>query len=82
MNRREVIAGFAMALVTTFAHAQQPSRKMWRIGWLGEVPPNPAILRAFVEALHELGYTEGQNLLIKYWFSDGKSERLPFSRQS
>ena len=54
--------------------------KVHRIGWLGAGPPlpepNPS-LEAFWQGLHDLGYVEGQNLVIEYRYAEGKAERLP-----
>ena len=59
------------------AEAQQPS-KIPRLGALlssnPETDPNFA---AFRHGLGELGYREGQNLLIEHRFADGKPQRLP-----
>ena len=40
------------------------TRKVWRIGFLGPVPPAPAMLSALRDSLRERGYVEGQNLSI------------------
>jgi ABC-type uncharacterized transport system substrate-binding protein len=36
-----------------------------------------ALLRPFLRGLHELGYVEGQNLVVERRSADGKPERLP-----
>ena len=60
------------------AEAQQP-QKVARICYLGG--GNAAIsafnLKPFLERLHDLGYSEGQNITIEYRHHDGKPERLP-----
>jgi putative tryptophan/tyrosine transport system substrate-binding protein len=64
--------GLLMAPLATEA---QPLRKVPRIGYLGEVPgPHVEALR---QGLHDLGYVEGQHLLIEYRSSEGQAERLP-----
>jgi putative ABC transport system substrate-binding protein len=40
-------------------------------------PLNAANFAAFQKGLHELGYVEGQNLLIEYHSADGRAERFP-----
>jgi putative tryptophan/tyrosine transport system substrate-binding protein len=57
------------------AHAQQP-RKMPLIGYLDY---GAAIDRdqAFFEALRDLGWIEGQNIVIEYRWAEGKFDRLP-----
>jgi putative ABC transport system substrate-binding protein len=53
----------------------QPARKVPRIGYLGELPgPHAEALR---QALHDMGYLEGQNLVIEYRWAEGQAERLP-----
>jgi len=62
----------------TFADAQQP-KKVPRIGYLA--PGSPASdsprIDPFRQGLRELGYTEGQDIVIELRFAEGKSERLP-----
>src|SRR5262245_6175899 len=53
----------------------QPSAKLPRIGYLGDLPgPHVEALR---QGLHDLGYLEGQHLVIEYRWAEGKAERLP-----
>jgi putative ABC transport system substrate-binding protein len=52
---------------------------VYRVGYLSQ-PTRESVerpLRAFVKALRELGWVEGQNLVIEYRFAEGKFERLP-----
>src|SRR5262245_13030819 len=60
------------------AHAQ-PATKMYRIGAVrGQTASVGASENAaFTQRLRELGYTEGQNLVIEWRFADGQAERLP-----
>jgi ABC-type uncharacterized transport system substrate-binding protein len=62
-----------------FAHAQQ-QRKIPRIGILLPNPPavTPQLLKTFQQGLRELGYDEGENIVIEYRFGEGKSERYPY----
>jgi len=56
------------------ADAQQGG-KVPRIGYLGDLPgPHVEALR---QGLHDLGYREGQHLVIEYRWAEGKAERLP-----
>src|SRR5262249_58580170 len=60
------------------ADAQQQN-KIIRIGYLSERPAaqEKILLPAFVQALHELGYTEGKNLVIEQRHMEaGQSEKL------
>jgi putative ABC transport system substrate-binding protein len=56
---------------------QQP--KIARIGFLGSSPPArvETHVQAFRQGLRELGYVEGQNVVIEYRYAEGKFERLP-----
>jgi putative ABC transport system substrate-binding protein len=74
---RVVLAvGFFAASVA--AEAQQAA-KVHRIGVLEPTPMelNTANLDAFRQGLRELGYIEGQNVVIDYRSFDGRPERLP-----
>src|SRR5262247_3791863 len=70
----------ALLLITGgFVHAQQ-QRKIPRIGILLPNPPtvSPQLLKTFQQSLRELGYVEGQNIVIEYRFGEGKSERYAY----
>ena len=45
-----------------------------KIGVLGTPPPGDATYRALLQGLHELGYAEGQNLLLEFL---GNPHRIP-----
>src|SRR5262245_9584857 len=64
------------ALQPVAAVAQQAA-KVARIGWLGSDRPGPPQNEAFLQGLHDLGYVEGQNVVIEYRSAEGKLERLP-----
>jgi len=80
MRRREFIAlvGGAIALPIG-ARAQQQAGKTYRIGYLsqGSAVGAPGLLEAFRQGLRELGWTEGQNIVIEYRFAEGEVDRLP-----
>ncbi len=65
--------GLAAAPLDT---AAQPARKVYRIGYLSpESPPTPDVpaigLASFQQGLRELGYVEGENLIVEYrWIYD------------
>jgi putative tryptophan/tyrosine transport system substrate-binding protein len=74
--------GFRLAatiLLTTVetAEAQQP--KVPRIGYLvaGSSSSEALRIKAFREGLRQLGYVEGQNIIIEYRYGDGRPARIP-----
>ena len=77
MNRRAFLATSAGGLLTAplAAAAQQPRGKSARIGLLGDVPS--FLDEAFRQGLRELGYIEGQNIVIEHRSPEWKYERLP-----
>jgi putative ABC transport system substrate-binding protein len=82
MKRREFITllggSAAWALAARAARAQQPDRAR-RIGVLMHLPENDpeaqARIRAFLQGLQQLGWTEGRNLRIDYRFGAADVER-------
>jgi putative ABC transport system substrate-binding protein len=70
----------ALAAAPWAASAQTAARPA-RVAFLATGDPNPGALRDIVEpirlGLRELGYVEGQNLLIDLRWADGRVERLP-----
>jgi len=69
----------AMLAVAVTAEAQQPTKKVPRIGYLtgATADGQSARLEAFRQGLRELGYVEGKNIVIEYRYAEGKSDRLP-----
>ena len=78
MRRREFILLTGSAALCSFsAHAQQAG-KVPRIGYLGVTSPSdrPPLLDTFRQGLRELGWIEGQNIVIDYRFAEGRLDRL------
>jgi putative ABC transport system substrate-binding protein len=78
MNRRTLLA--CGLLVTSRISSAQPSRKIARIGILAGVPNTPEARRnweSLVQGLRELGYFEGNNLVIERRFYEGSIDALP-----
>ncbi len=73
-----VALAMAMAAPPFAAEAQHPG-KVARIGVLHSGSPSSAAASddAFRQGLHELGYIEGQNIVMEYRFAEGKRDRLP-----
>src|SRR5438309_4967960 len=66
---------FSLAL-SLAAHAQ--ATKVYRIGVLETSPAtsNRANIEAFLRGLREVGYVEGNNIIIDYRSSDGRPDRF------
>ena len=77
ISRRQVVLAIGAGALTVrqSSFAQQQS-KVWRIGQL-RTSGSISGLDAFRQRLGELGYVEGQNLLIEYRNAEGRAERLP-----
>jgi putative tryptophan/tyrosine transport system substrate-binding protein len=65
-------------LPTVSAEAQQQN-KIARIGFLAinSVSSSATSVEAFRLGLRQLGYIEGQNIIIEWRYADGRSDRLP-----
>ncbi len=78
MNRRRFLGAVATLVAAPLAAEAQQAGKVPRIGFLFFGFPGPSReLDAFRQGLRELGYTEGQNIVIEYRFASGRVERLP-----
>ena len=78
IRRRELIAVLTTAAAWPLAARAQKSGKIARIGYLSSANPRsmPAF-QAFEQRLRELGYFEGQNIVIEYRNAEGEIDRLP-----
>jgi putative tryptophan/tyrosine transport system substrate-binding protein len=83
MTRRTLALLLILALtllLAPLAAEAQPATQVYRIGRLGSgnppVEPNPS-MEAFRQGLRELGYVEGQNLVLESRYAEGSEERLP-----
>ncbi len=80
MRRRDFIALIGGAVAWPIrVGAQQPAGKIHRLGWLGSgsFAAVPHLDEAFRQGLHDLGWVEGQNIVIDYRFAGGEFDRLP-----
>jgi putative tryptophan/tyrosine transport system substrate-binding protein len=75
MKRRAFITllGGAAAVWPVTAGAQHAG-KMWRIAFITQAETN--IYEALFERLRELGYVEGQNIIIERRYAEGRAEKF------
>ena len=81
MRRREFITLLGGAAATTWPQVPraQQAGKLYRIGILQPAPraQDGINFDALLQGLLELGYIEGQNLVIEFRSADGRDERFP-----
>src|SRR5215813_9036243 len=68
-----------LMVAVPFAVGAQQAGKVPRIGYLRLTSPSdrPPLLDAFRQRLRELGWVEGQSIVIDYSFAEGRMDRLP-----
>jgi putative ABC transport system substrate-binding protein len=79
IDRRAFLAGTgAVLLAAPLAADAQPAMKVPRIGLLWGSSPSAggSYLDAFRQGLRELGYVEGQNIVIENRWAEGRQERF------
>jgi putative ABC transport system substrate-binding protein len=80
MKKKIFLSTVAILILASvhFADAQQP-KKVARIGFLAPDTRTgyQHYTDALLQGLRELGYVEGQNIVIEYRWADGNFERLP-----
>ena len=74
MNRRAFLSGAAALLAAPFVAEAQPAASIPRVGVVADPPYAPNLrLEAFRQGLRDLGYVEGQNVLLEIRQWDGVS---------
>jgi putative tryptophan/tyrosine transport system substrate-binding protein len=73
------IALFAALLTVSVSYAEQQTKKVPRIGYIGSTASERIShdTDAFLQRLREIGYIDGQNITIDYRYFEGRLERLP-----
>jgi ABC-type uncharacterized transport system substrate-binding protein len=73
-----VIFALSLTLEPFAAEAQQPPR-VARVGWMSLATPTAPALNfdVFRQGLRDLGYVEGQNLILEPRYTGGKNDLLP-----
>ena len=81
MRRREFITLFGGAAATwpLAARAQQPTGRVYRVGYLSVSSREQQLhlIKAFEDGLRSLGYRVGENVAIEYRSADAQMLRLP-----
>jgi ABC-type uncharacterized transport system substrate-binding protein len=79
MKRREFLGVLGgVAAWPVHANAQHPE-KVYRLGQLsgGTAASRIPLLAAFMRGMRDLGYVEGQNLVVEHRYAEGRFEILP-----
>ncbi len=81
IDRRNASAALALAILAApFAAGAQEARKVYRIGWLGNLPPTAPevapLWPAMIDGLRERGWIEGKNYVFERRFAEGLPERF------
>ena len=80
MRRIRLVVVFVLSLTyASLAAETQPAGSVRRIGYLagGSAKVNVHYVDAFREGLRELGWVEGQNIVVEYRHAEGRFDRLP-----
>jgi putative ABC transport system substrate-binding protein len=82
MHATTVIAVLMLTLTLTVSVAlltseAQPAGKVPRVGVIVETSANAVHVTAFGQGLDELGYIEGQNIVVEYRYAHGLLDRVP-----
>jgi putative ABC transport system substrate-binding protein len=79
MARRTFLRAISGTLLAAPLVAEaQPAGKVPRVGWLrlGSPGSSPWEMEGFLKGLRELGYVEGENIVVQYRYAYDKPERL------
>jgi putative tryptophan/tyrosine transport system substrate-binding protein len=74
LKRREFITLIGGAAAWPLAAHAQQAGKVWRIAFITHVPQ--IIYESLFEDLRELGYVEGQNVIVERQYAEGRVERF------
>src|SRR4051812_14513287 len=75
MRRRDALTGLAAATCSfPFPAGAEDSRKPFRLGIMSGNPRNPLFWVSFEKRLRDLGYVEGQNLVVDFIDTEGRIE--------
>jgi putative tryptophan/tyrosine transport system substrate-binding protein len=80
MNRRTFLSALPLAILALpLAVGAQQAGKVYRVAFLGASSPalESELVSAFRQGLRDLGYIEGQNIVIEYRWAEGHYDRYP-----
>src|SRR5262249_26272519 len=67
----------ALSILAPLAAEAQPAGRLPRVGVIWEGATLPSSATGFGQGLRELGYTEGQNIIVEYRLTAGRSDQFP-----
>lgn len=70
------LAAPILVLAGSVAAQPQPAPNVYRIGFVSAASPG-STADVFRQALRDLGYVEGENVIVEARFAEGRQERLP-----
>lgn len=78
MRRRDFLGGLCTTVVLTTAAVAQQRRAIPQVGLvsIGSDPANPANFAPFLQQFRELGYIDGQNVIIERRFAAGQIDLI------
>src|SRR5215470_16936329 len=79
MNRRAFVTGLGAVLAAPMAAEAQPAGKVYQVALLSNAVDPAAwrfLYKPFIDAMRDLNYVEGRNLVFKPAFADGHADRL------
>jgi ABC-type uncharacterized transport system substrate-binding protein len=77
MDRRTFIASMVGTVLPAPLTAAAQAGKVYRVGFLWDSPAMfPDAIEAFRRGLRDLGWVEGQNIVVEYRWGEGRHDRL------
>jgi len=77
LRRIGIAVVFALSILAPLAAEAQPAGRLPRVGVISEGATLPSSATGFGQGLRELGYTEGQNIIVEYRYAAGRSDQFP-----
>jgi putative ABC transport system substrate-binding protein len=78
MRRRDLVVGLGATAAWPATMQAQQAGKVWRVGFVAggarPVPFESGPYVGFRQGMHDLGYVEGENLVIEWRFAEGRYE--------